>query len=249
MVKADISRIEPLMIRPNDLALLVFPEGLIPIRAIASEFFQYLYDPVAEGQLAEEVDASASTDGARDIGFVAPDYLRSRIIASQPIDVLRVDQPSTLYQVFIGIAPSYVRVFISQPPASAQKNIDVTKWSRAYAAAGYIDGFASPLLNPAPESELIVTYQLPVAIGYGNVLHERVRPLLQFYINKVKFGVVGDVDLVMEMLDKRGRGERAHMKVVGGLSAFAYDYVGAFRIRPIPIGATRDEVARRLRGG
>ena len=245
----NLSRITPHIIKPNDLVLLSFPEGLIPIRSLSNEFFQYLYDPLAEGQLVDEVQESRSSDGAKDIGFVTPDYLKSKIIAAQPIDVLRVDQPSTLYQVFIGIAPSYVRLFFSQPPASAQRNVDVTKWSQAYAAVGYIDGFMSPLFNPSPESEFIIVYQLPLAIGYGNILFEKVRPLLQFYINRVKFGVVADPELVLEMLDKRGRGVNTMIKVVGGMSAYTYNYMDVFKIRPIPIGATREEVVRRIRGG
>jgi len=247
-MKVDISRIEPLILRPNDLALLSFPEGLIPVRILSHEFFQYLYDPVAEGQIPGEVPASVSADSAKDVGFIDPQLLKSSIIAAQPINVLRLNLPSAMYQVFVGVAPSYARIFIALPSASSQKNLEIVSWSRAYAAAGWIDGFTSPLLNPHPTSEIIIPYNIDPAIGYANVLYESIRPLLMFYVNRIKFGVVADVDLVVEMLDKRGRGEKASIKTVGGLTSYTYPYREVFGIRPIPIGATRDQVARILRG-
>jgi len=245
----DVSRIIPHLLRPNDVFFLSFPDGLIPLRVLSHEFFSYLYDPLAEGQLAAEVPPSSSIDGAMNVGFVRPDNLRSRIIAAQPINVLRVNDPATLYQVFVGIAPSYVRVFLNLPAATAQKNLDVMVWGPAYAAAGFIDGFLSPLLYPAPESEFMVPYNIDPQIGYANVLFEPVRPLLWFYINKLKIGVITDVELVLEMLDKRGRGAVAPIKVVGGLTRFTYPYREVFQIDPIPIGATREQVMRILRGG
>ncbi|MEM2678756.1 MAG: hypothetical protein QXU62_08930, partial [Thermofilaceae archaeon] len=229
--------------------LLNFPDGLIPIRVLKNEFFTYLYDPVAEGQLPGEVPPSASSDGASRLGFVRPQLLRSAIIASQPINVLVINDKSILYQVFVGIAPSPARVFFAIPSTAAQRNLEVINWSEAYAAAGFIDGFTSPLLYPAPESEFVLTYQLDVALGYANPLFEPIRPLLMFYVNRVKFGVVADPDLVLEMLDMRGRGEKTKIKVVGGMTAFTYDYRNVFQIRPIPIGATRNDVIARLRGG
>jgi hypothetical protein len=70
-----------------------------------------------------------------------------------------------------------------------------------------------------------------------------------FYVNRVAYGVVADVDLVVDMIDKRGRGERTFIKTVGGLARFTYPYRDVFRINPIPIGATRDQITRILRGG
>jgi len=246
--RIDTGRIDSLILRPNDLAFLNFVGKLIPIRVLGTEFFNYLYDPVAEGQIAGEVDPSSSVDSAKNVGFVPPQLLKSSIIAAQPVNVLRVNQPSMLYQVFVGVAPSYVRVFLALPSASAQKNLDVVAWSQAYAAAGWFDGFVSPLLNPDPSTEFIVPYGLDPALGYANVLFERVRPLLMFYVNKVQFGVVADIDLVMEMLDRRGRGVRTFMKNVGGFTAFTYPFKEVFKITPISIGATREDVARSLRG-
>jgi hypothetical protein len=248
-MKTSISRIEPLLLRPNDVALLNFPEGLIPVRVLSGEFFQYLYDPVAEGQISAEVSASTSTDSARNVGFVTPQLLKSGIIAAQPTNVLRLNNASYFYQAFFGIAPSYVRVFLALPSASSQKNLDVVNWSQAYAAAGWIDGFISPLNDPDPSSETIVPYGVDPAIGYANVLFEPVRPLIMFYLNKIKFAVVTDLDLVLEMLDKRGRGEKAPIKTVGGLTAYTYPYRDVFKIRPIPITATKEEVSKILRGG
>jgi hypothetical protein len=243
----DVSRITPHLIRDNDLVLLSFPDGFIPIRALKTEFFNFLYDPLAEGMLADEVEASTSTDYARNIGFVTPSLPKSGIIAAQPTNVFRIDKPSEILQIFFGIAPSYVRVFIAIPSERSQKNLPVTLWSKAYATAGYIDGFTSPLLYPAPESEIVLVYGIDPGFGFGNILYEKVRPLLWFYVNRVKLGVVRDPELVSEMLEKRGRGEKAMVKTIGGFTEFSYKYVDTFGINPIPAGATRSEVASILR--
>jgi hypothetical protein len=58
VIEIKLDRISDHILRPNDLALLNFPEGLIPIRVLNTEFFQFLYDPLSEGQLSTEVPAS-----------------------------------------------------------------------------------------------------------------------------------------------------------------------------------------------
>lgn len=246
--KYDISRIVPHMIKPNDLVLLNFPDGFIPIRALRNEFFNYVYDPVNEGQIPSEVPASTSTDGIKNNGFIQPELLKSGVIAAQPINVFRTSSPSTLFQVFVGIAPSYARIFYAIPAASAQRNIDVVNWSVAYSTVGFIDGYTSPLLCPAPESEFIVPPQIDPAIGYANVLQEPIRPLLWFYVNRVKFGVVTDPELILEMLDKRGRGVYSTIKNIGGITAFTYQYREVFRILPIEPADTREEIIKKIRG-
>ncbi|MEM4154979.1 MAG: hypothetical protein QXW52_09210 [Candidatus Caldarchaeum sp.] len=245
----DVSRIVPHLLRPNDIAFLSFSDGLIPVRVLQQEFFNYLYDPIAEGQLVGSLPPSSSTDGAKNVGFTSPEMLKSGIIAAQPINVLRVSEPSKIYQAFIGVAPSYARIYYAVPVTAAQRNLDVIAWSNAYAAPGFIDGYTSPLLCPAPESELIVPYGIDPGIGYANILFEGIRPLLWFYVNKIKVGVIRDAELVLEMLDRRGRGANAPIKVVGGMTSFTYNYREVFRINPIPITATKSDVARILGGG
>ncbi|MCS7117629.1 MAG: hypothetical protein NZ957_02435 [Thaumarchaeota archaeon] len=242
----DVSRIQPHLLKTNDVVLLDMPDGFIPIRVLRTEFFNYLYDPIAEGQLPNEVSPSSSTDSAKNVGFYAPELLKSGIIASQPINVLRVSEPSTLYQVFVGVAPSYARIFLALPATASQRNLDVINWSVAYAAAGFIDGYTSPLTCPSPDSEFIVLSQMDPAIGYANILFEPIRPLLWFYLNKVRFGVLLDVDLVMEAMEKRGRGAEAKIKTVGGFTRFTYQYREVFRINPIPPGATREQISQIL---
>jgi hypothetical protein len=249
VMETNLDRISDHILRPNDLVLLNFPEGLIPIRVLNTEFFQFLYDPLSEGQISTEVPASTSVDGAKDLGFVSPQLFKSAILAAQPVNVFRIDKPSILYQVFVGIAPSYARVFFALPSTASQKNLEIISWSSAYSAFGWVDGFISPLNEPDPQSEAIFPYGVDPAIGYANPLQEPIRPLLMFYVNRVAYGVVADVDLVVEMLDKRGRGERTFMKTVGGLTRFTYPYRDVFKITPIPIGATRDQISRILRGG
>ncbi|MEM4006096.1 MAG: hypothetical protein QXT92_00360 [Nitrososphaerota archaeon] len=245
-MKVDTSRIDPHLLRPNDLALLSFPQGLVPIRVLNREFFIYAYDPVMEEQIAG-VPPSSSTDGISNIGFVTLTKPKSSIMSGRPENVFFIRDRSILYQLFMGIAPSYTQIYVAIPSTHGQKNLELTSWSQSYGVLGYIDGFMSPLLYPSPDSEIILTYKLDLAFAYGNQLYQPISPLIFFYVNRVRFGVILDVDLVMEMLDKRGRGVDTKIKPVGGFTGFTYDFRDAFGIDPIPPTATRREVEVRLK--
>ncbi|MEM2374639.1 MAG: hypothetical protein QXI11_09430, partial [Thermoproteota archaeon] len=172
---------------------------------------------------------------------------KSSIMSGRPENVFFIRDRSILYQLFMGVAPSYAQVYVAVPSTHGQRNLELTSWSQAYGTFGYIDGFISPLLYPSPDSEIILTYKLDIAFAYGNQLFQEVKPLIHFYTNRVRFGVVVDVDLVMEMLDKRGRGVDVKIKPVGGFTGFSYDFKDAFGIEPIPPTATRREVEVRLK--
>ncbi|MEM2941435.1 MAG: hypothetical protein QW304_07805 [Thermoproteota archaeon] len=212
------------------------------MRILRTEFFHYLYDPIAEGALTGELPASQSTDGVSNIGFVTPNFLGSQIIASRPINVLSVEAKDVLYQGFIGIAPSPVRLYTNIPATASQRRLEVVSWSSAYPAAGWVDGYASPLFYPAPSTQIILVNKIDIQLGFANPLQFTVRPLLLFYLTRAKFGVVSDIELIMEMLDKRGRGVNTKIVTVGGLTSFDYPYLEVFGIRPIPLSATREEV-------
>jgi hypothetical protein len=244
-MSVDVSRIVPHLIRDNDLVLLSFPQGFIPIRALRTEFFNFLYDPIAEGMIPGPVEASTSPDYATSIGFVDVSNIKSRLIPAQPINVFEIDKASELIQFFFGVAPSYARVFIAIPSTSKQKSLPRAMWSKSYGTLGFVDGFTSPLLYPAPESETILVYRLDIAMGFGNILYEPIRPLLWFYVNRVKFGIVRDPELAANMVMHP---EKTKIKTVGGFTDFDYDFKANLGVLPIPPGASKEHISSVLRG-
>jgi hypothetical protein len=240
----DLSRIENLLLKENYLLLLGFSGKFVPMRVIKRELVIYLYDPIAEGMISTEVPASTSTDGVRNLGWVAPRRPASSIIPSLPTNVLAIPAAKNrIYQLFYGIAPSACRVFKRLPAATAQENIEITNWDQSYPAFGFVDGFESPLDYPSPRTETFIPYAMDIEFGFANPLPYPIRPLLKFYINRLEIGIIKDVELVMKMLDGR---VPCSIKTIGGINPFDYPIERTYEISGIELGATRDEVARAL---
>ena len=239
----DISKIESSLLKENYLVFLIFPSrekpGAIPLRVFTRELVFYQYDPVKEGMI-DEVSASSSTDGITNLGWTAPKRPGSNKIGAMPINVLRVTEKSHLYQVFVGIDPPQLRMFLAMPPEKGQKNIDILSWSQAYPSFGWIDGFTSPFNAPSPVSEIIIPPEMDVAFGFANPLPYAVHPLLMFVINRLRVGVIRDVDTVAAVLEGR---KPAALKTIGGLSEISYDTKRIYGIDLIPLDATRSEIA------
>jgi hypothetical protein len=248
MAGVDISLIEPVMLRENYLVFLIFPApekpGFIPLRVLQRELLFYQYDPVKEGVISN-VPASTSTDGITNLGFVIPQRSGSNKIGTQPINVLRVTEKSHLYQVFVGIDPPQLRLYVAMPPERQQKSIDILFWSVGYSSFGWIDGFTSPIDAPSPLTEIIIPPDLDVAFGFANPLPVPVHPLLLFVVNRLRVGVVRDVETIVNVLEGR---KPAALKTVGGLNEFPYNTKEYYGISPIPLDATRSEITRILEG-
>ena len=239
----DVSKLEPVMLKENYLVFLIFPQGFVPLKVVRRELVFYQYDPVKEGMIPNGVPASTSSDGITNLGYVAPTRPGSNKIGAQPLNVLRVTENDRLFQVFFGIDPPQLRVFFAMPPERNQRQIDVIEWSEGYPSHGWIDGFTSPIDAPSPLSEIIIPPNIDVAFGFANPLPYRVHPLLMFVINRMKVKVVKDVETIVSVLEGR---KPAALKTIGGLADFSYDITGTYGIRPIPLDATRTEIAQIL---
>jgi hypothetical protein len=244
----DLSRVEAASFKENYLLMLGFPNGYVPLRVIAREHFIYMYDPLNEGQILGPVAAATigySANGISDLGYVQPQRLPSRHATGQPIDIFQIDMNHTdeMYQLFFGIAPSAIRVFINEPASTGQNNLVSFSWGPNNMAFGYIDGYISPLENPSPASEILVPPNMEFALGYANPLPNPVVPLLLFYVNRLKVNVVRDVQLVMKMLDGR---VPVAIRTVGGLSSYTYKVNDVYKINPIALGSTEAEVRAAL---
>jgi len=238
----DVSRLEPFLLKENYLVFLIFPEGFIPLRVLKREMLFYQYDPVKEG-MVDAIPASSSADGITNLGYISPRRPGSNKIGALPLNVLRVTEKNRLYQVFFGIDPPQVRVYFAMPPERAQRHVDVIEWSQGYPSPGWIDGFTSPIDSPSPVTEIMIPPNIDVAFGFANPLPYPVHPLILFVVNRMLVGVVRDLETVVAVLEGR---KPAALKTVGGLAAFAYDTRDVYGIPPIPLDATRSEIARIL---
>lgn len=250
----DLSRIEKYIFRENWLLLLGFPttnqRGYVPLRVTGREFFEFMYDPIQEGQISANIPAdtgigTAANNGISDLGFQVPLRPGSSFLTGKPYNVLLVNDATHLYQAFYGISPSHLRVFLEAPASTGQRNLDIDRWGSNKAEFGYIDGLMSPLLKPSPDAELIIPPQFDVAFGYGNPGAQTINPLLQFYMNRCQVQVVTDAGLIDRML--KGQVPVA-IKTIGGLSTFTYSVPQYYGIEPIPLGASIQEINQALSG-
>ena len=229
--------------------LLGFPtaagRGFIPLRCIAREYFYFMYDPIAEGQISQNIPAdsaigTSAQNGITDQGFTVPSRPGSLNMTGHPNNAFFVQDLDNMYQLFWGVAPSPIRIFLESPASVGQKNVDIDHWSANKLQFGYLDGFDSPMLYPSSNTEIIVPPQFDIALGYGNPTAQTINPLLLFYVNRLQVRLVWDVDLVMAMLTGR---TPTVIKTIGGMTSFTYPADGIYGIAPIPLGANRTTVA------
>ena len=240
----DLSRLEGSILKPNYLVLLGFSTGYVPLRVMKRQLVFYMYDPLVEGQISAPVPAGGGATGVSDLGYVAPTRLPSQYISGKPFNVFINTKSDHLYQLYYGISPSGIRVFMNQPAQTGVRNLFEFTWLQSYLAFGYVDGFESPIDQPSPNTEIIVPPNSDFALGYANPLPYPVRPLLQFVVNELQVKTITDVDLIMKMIEGK---VPASIKIVGGLEGMEYDVPAVYGINPIQFDYTPAEVQMALR--
>jgi hypothetical protein len=252
MAVTDLSRIRDHVLKENYLTMLGFPtaggRGYVPLRVRAREFFYAMYDPILEGQISSNVPAdtavgTTTNNGISDLGWVNPQQLGSSYMTGKPNNAFYVENENIVYQLFYGQSPSILRTFLEAPAATGQRNLDIDHWGANRAQFGWLDGFDSPLLNPSPQTELIVPPQFNFAIGYANPGPTAVNPLLLFIVNKLEVEVIKNPLLVSAMLSGK---VPCAIKTIGGLTTFNYNVQGIYGIDPIPLGSTDAAIAAAL---
>src|SRR5579875_2779776 len=101
----DKSRIEKYFLKENYLLLLGFPgaergEVYGPLRGIAREYFEGMYDPIQEGQRSTKVADGAGANGISDLGFISPTRLGSVFLTGPPFNAFYIRDTAQVYQMF-----------------------------------------------------------------------------------------------------------------------------------------------------
>jgi hypothetical protein len=100
-------------------------------------------------------------------------------------DVFKIEDANQIYQVFMGIAPSYLRIGLrlnTTSTTSIEQNIAL---SQSFLDLFNIDGYTSPFNEPSPESEFFVLKPLTVGLTLVNPVSVPINPRLQFFINRL----------------------------------------------------------------
>jgi len=100
-------------------------------------------------------------------------------------DVFKIDEPNQIYQVFMGISPSYLRVGMRLNTTSITSFSQGIAPSPSFLDLFTIDGFMSPFDEPSPESEFFVLKPLTVGLTLMNPVTVPINPRLQFFINRL----------------------------------------------------------------
>lgn len=241
MNRVDTSDLEPFLIKENDLLLMGINKGqrYIPLRVMARIETPYLYDTVAEGALPSGVAASTSTNGVLNNTFVPALQLSSQNLPGKPYDVFDISKyPDLLYQMFYGIDPPGVRVFLQQPFKVDQYSLPTIAYTPAYAQEGYRDGFESPFYRPSHKTQVFVLPGLSIALGFVNVEPQVVYPQLLFWINALSVAVVTDPHLVLRMITEPGV---AKIYTVAGLQSVSYSIPSYYKIQGVKLTDTTVE--------
>ena len=239
----DTKELEAFLFKENDLLLLGVNGGsaYVPLRVLARIERPYLYDTTVEALLPSGLVASPSTDGVTNTTFQAALQISSGNLPGKPTDVFDISQfPDLLYQMFLGIDPPDVRVFLQQPFHVDQGSLPIISFRPGYAQQGWWDGFLSPIYRPHPKTQTIVLPGLSIALAFQNIRPQAVFPLLLFYMNALRVGVITDPELAYEMVTVPNK---ARIMTVGGLQPQNYTVKTWYKVPGVRLDMTKDQVA------
>lgn len=113
---------------------------------------------------------------------------------------LEPQEEETIYQFFIGIAPSTTKMYLQYTQRVDRMNLIVPRSTPG--DIGYWDGFSTPYQDPSPRTELWSVYQLyphfnmenPPVTGADKML------FASFYVNPMTYRVVKDANKIKSFL-------------------------------------------------
>jgi hypothetical protein len=241
-MQPDYSDLDDALIQENELLMMGVNAGAtyIPLQCLARFETLYKYDPIAEGQLSGPLAASASTNGISGTTFQTALQLGSSNVVAKPPDVFDLTYyPEWLYQMFVGIDPPWLKVFLQQPFRTDQRSLPIVYYTPSYPQEGFWDGFISPPERISRKTQIIVPPGLSIALGYDNNQPQPAYPMLDFYINAMKVAVINDPDLAWAMLTVPGK---ARFLTVGGLQDVQWNPKAYYGISGFPLTADKADV-------
>ena len=225
----DLSRIEPLALKENYLFGLGFNAGFVFGRVLLREFFAYIYDEVASVAADTWVDGAMLGISGRNIddAFAIP------------------TRKNRIYQLFRGIAPSFIRTYLDYPASTPQHTLEAVN-RQSKSLWGYIDGFERPLNNPSPKTEVWLPPQLNHGYAFYNPTNDAASPLLKFYVWRYQVQWLKDQDLIFRIMQRQ---TECRLVTMGGVASFDYaarDILGA---EPVLLGDDKSTITRKIGGG
>lgn len=102
------------------------------------------------------------------------------------------------FQLFMGVAPSRVQIF---PRFGRDRTPNLTGGSEPGKPQLFVTGHDSPYNNPSAQSELFnVNAMKDLALQAYNPMTEATEAKISFHVNKMKYAVIDDPDLMLSFI-------------------------------------------------
>lgn len=204
----DIHDFEDRLLGVDDLLLLnIGPDQFVPFVVRRAKGNELLYDPVLQVAIAgPQVPSGATASASQAATFVdnVQFGLSPTVTSISNVnDIFWNLAPYEIYQVFVGVAPRYERVWIKQPYGNFQTGLEqaITPTS-TYPDVGFFDGFRSPYGRPSRTTETFILVSTSVNFTLYNAAPWIVSPRFAFFINRLFVQPVRDPAVVKALLNR-----------------------------------------------
>ncbi len=151
---------------------------------------------------------------------------------------------NTLMQIFMGIAPSPLRIFRyypSQDPLGEYLDGNQVIWGGRQQEynLGYVDGFMSPVKEPTYSGEFFMLPVFSQLFALENPSSVPIYPFIKFYINQMVVEPVYDTTLAGKILDRIVPSRKVS---VGEFNKGFKPNIKLFGINPVPLTASANDL-------
>lgn len=238
---------DEMYLKANDFVLLsTQPNAYYILRVVDAEPIVINYEPQTEisGFLPLAPFGSPAVAGQYNNYIVDKEQLGmqqfTNVTNFLDSDTTNMVNTNTLLQIFMGIAPSYLRIFRYYPSNDPLGNFlqgNLIHWGgrqRKY-DIGYVDGFMSPKNSPTYQGEFFMPPTASMLFTFVNSALVPIYPEIKFYINQMKVEPVSDITLAQKILNRLVPARRVRTGAFD--SGFKPDEK-IFGVNPVPLTAT-----------
>lgn len=208
----DDNEMAPKPLRENDLVLFNFgPASWVPMQVKRRKLTGVIYDPVLQGALGGVLAPNGATPGTGQVSSFQSNVLLSLSSTQTSIngvtDIFQTFKDYEILQVYAGIAPNWVRVWVQQPGGTGQfttqldNNINPTS---TYPDVGFFDGYedGSPFVAPTRRGEFFTFANYSASFAFDNPHNIPASPRLNFLINRAFVTPVTDPKMMVRMFQR-----------------------------------------------